>query len=332
MDIKVIYLFCILISILVSLYLSGKESPTYEKFTTTDTDLTSTIIYGTNTQGLIPEPVNDTVVPTFPLDKLTASSSPSISNGASLLVQSSAVSLPTSSPAPIQKSFINSVSSSLSSSLPPLTIPPLTLPPLPPKSQISSPSPSPSSSFSSEPSHSLFSSTIKPTTISYTNASAAVPTPTPSSLSVPVPISASSPAPSPVSLLLKVPASSPSSPFSSAPSPTLFLASIKPSSKSPAPTSAPSINTQVSKDPYTKIYKDKADEDQMESQPIKYMNDTLENCKLECNKNANCVGISRSIGNSTSDINFVGDCTLLQSPYNLSDEGQDSGWTTYIRS
>ena len=100
---------------------------------------------------------------------------------------------------------------------------------------------------------------------------------------------------------------------------------IQPSSKD--------INTQVSKDPFINIYKDKLDEDQLGSQPIKYMSDTLANCKLECSKNDQCVGVSRFITdiNIPDNNDIIGDCTLLQYPYNLADQGTDSGWTTYTR-
>jgi hypothetical protein len=128
-----------------------------------------------------------------------------------------------------------------------------------------------------------------------------------------------SPAPSFSQYISQSPSQSPSSIPSSSPQ------------LSPAPFS--SINTQVSKDLYTIIYKDKLDDDQAETQPIKHMSDTLANCKIECSKNDNCVGISRHVDDLTiPDANdVIGDCTLLQSPYNLADYGVDSGWTTYIK-
>ena len=82
-------------------------------------------------------------------------------------------------------------------------------------------------------------------------------------------------------------------------------------------------------DPYVKIYKDKAEEGQLASQPIKYMSDTLDNCKLACDNNTNCVGISRSSSDYNPDI--LGDCTLLTYPYNLSDENSGLGWITYAK-
>jgi hypothetical protein len=82
-------------------------------------------------------------------------------------------------------------------------------------------------------------------------------------------------------------------------------------------------------DPYIKIYKDKAEEGQLASQPIKYMSDTLDNCKLACDNNKNCVGISRSSSDYNPDI--LGDCTLLTYPYNLSDEDSGLGWITYAK-
>jgi hypothetical protein len=82
-------------------------------------------------------------------------------------------------------------------------------------------------------------------------------------------------------------------------------------------------------DPYIKIYKDAYDDDQVASQPIKYISDTLKNCKLACDNNKNCVGISRYTTEYNPDVE--GDCTLLTYPYNLLEPGSNSGWITYAK-
>ena len=198
-------------------------------------------------------------------------------------------------------------------------------------SPMSSYAPAPRSSYAPAPGTSYAPAPVR----SYAPAPVTSYAPAPVTSYAPAPSTSYAPAPG------KLYASVPSNTIVSAPTPIYSSIQVKVPDQVPVPVKVPDqiqpsskdINTQVSKDPFPIIYKDQLDDDQVETQPIKYMSDTLANCKIECSKNDQCVGVSRHTDDLTiPDVNdVVGDCTLLQSPYNLADYGVDSGWTTYTR-
>jgi hypothetical protein len=195
-----------------------------------------------------------------------------------------------------------------------------------------SPAPSPMPSYAPAP------------TTSPSYSSAFTPEPAPVRLFTPAAAPVRSFAPAPMSSYAPAPGTSyspaPGKLYVSVPSPMSSYAPVPMYSSVPVKVEPPQVQVPVKVDnikgyldPFPIIYKGQLDDNQIETQPIKYMSDTLANCKLECSKNDQCVGVSRYIADLTiPDVNdVVGDCTLLQSPYNLADYGEDSGWTTYTR-